>query len=242
MKLAIVGYGKMGRMVEQLASGAGLTVCACLDSRTNANGAGLTKENLRGADVAIEFTQPAAAAGNVERLAAAGVNTVCGTTGWHSELPRVSEQVGRAGTGLVWGRNFSIGVNLFSRVVAEAGRLFAAYPEYGAWAWEIHHAAKKDAPSGTLFQLVEEVERAGYTRPVNASASRAGAHPGTHEIGFDSAADTITLRHTARNREGFARGALLAARWIAGRRGVFEFRDVLFGQPDAGRPVESRES
>jgi 4-hydroxy-tetrahydrodipicolinate reductase len=133
-------------------------------------------------------------------------------------------------------------VNLFSRVVAEAARLFAAYPEYGAWAWEIHHAAKKDAPSGTLFQLVEGMERAGYTRPVTASASRAGAHPGTHEIGFDSAADTITLRHTARNREGFARGALLAARWIAGRRGVFEFRDILFGQPAAGQPIESRES
>jgi len=242
MKLAIVGYGKMGRMVEQLAPGAGFTVCACLDCRTSANGAGLTKENLRGADVAIEFTQPAAAAGNIERLAAVGVNTVCGTTGWHSELPRVTEQVGRAGTALVWGRNFSIGVNLFSRVVAEAARLFAVYPEYGAWAGEIHHAAKKDAPSGTLFQLVEEMERAGYTRPVNASASRGGAHPGTHEIGFDSAADTITLRHTARNREGFARGALLAARWIAGRRGVFEFRDVLFGPPATGQQIEGRES
>lgn len=229
MNLAIVGYGKMGHMIEQLAPASGFTVCARIESKTNAKGAGITKESLHGAEVAIEFTTPDAAVTNIERLAAAGVNIVCGTTGWHAELPRAREAVERAGVALIWGRNFSVGVNLFTRLVSEAGRLFESQQAYGAWGWEIHHAAKKDAPSGTLLQLVERMKRAGYSRPVNVSSSRAGTHPGTHEIGFDSSADTITLRHTARSREGFAQGALLAAQRIAGRRGVFEFSDVLFG-------------
>jgi len=112
--------------------------------------------------------------------------------------------------------------------VAEAARLLAAEEEYGAWAWEIHHSTKQDAPSGTLLKLVDDMKKAGYGRPVDAASNRAGRHPGTHEIGFDSAADTITLRHTARSREGFARGALKAARWVAGKKGFFEFGQVLF--------------
>jgi 4-hydroxy-tetrahydrodipicolinate reductase len=119
-------------------------------------------------------------------------------------------------------------VNAFFRLVAEAARLLASQPEYGAWAWEIHHSSKKDAPSGTLLKLVEEMKRAGYVRSIDAASNRAGAHPGTHEIGFDSAADTITLRHTARSREGFARGALKAAQWIAGKKGFYEFSEVVF--------------
>jgi 4-hydroxy-tetrahydrodipicolinate reductase len=118
-------------------------------------------------------------------------------------------------------------VNLFLRTVARAAALFAKHPEYEAWAWEIHHSAKKDAPSGTLKKLAEEMRDAGYARPISLSSSRAGAIPGTHEIGFDSVDDTITLRHTARSREGFARGALQAARWIAGKKGFFEFKEIL---------------
>jgi 4-hydroxy-tetrahydrodipicolinate reductase len=234
MNLAIIGFGKMGHIIEELAPASGFTVCSRQDANGNLNGAGLTKESLRGADVAIEFSEPGAAVANIERLAALGVNIVCGTTGWHAELPRVREAVESAGVGLVWSRNFSIGVNLFVRLVNEAGRLFASQPAYGAWGWEIHHATKKDAPSGTMLQLVEELKRAGYPLEVSVSSSRAGAHAGTHEIGFDSAADTITLRHTARSREGFARGALLAAKWIAGRRGVYEFQTVLFGDAAGG--------
>ena len=136
--------------------------------------------------------------------------------------------VERHGTALVWSPNFSNGANVFSRLVREAARFLADEPQYGAWAWEIHHHTKKDAPSGTLLKLVEEMKRAGYARQIDAGSNRAGAHPGTHEIGFDSAADTITLRHAARSREGFARGALKAAQWIAGKKGVFEFSDILF--------------
>jgi 4-hydroxy-tetrahydrodipicolinate reductase len=130
----------------------------------------------------------------------------------------------------VWSPNFSIGVNVFTRLVAEASELLAQEGDYGAWAWEIHHITKKDAPSGTLLKLVETMKSTGFERPIDVSSNRAGAHPGTHEIGFDSAADTITLRHTARSREGFARGALKAAKWVIGKRGVFEFSEVLFGR------------
>jgi 4-hydroxy-tetrahydrodipicolinate reductase len=143
----------------------------------------------------------------VETIASFGVNLVIGTTGWREHIEAVKQAVEANGTGLVWSPNFSIGVNAFLRLVGEAARLLATQPEYGAWAWEIHHAAKKDAPSGTLLKLVEEMKRAGYGRVIDVSSNRAGVLPGTHEIGFDSAADTITLRHTARSREGFARGA-----------------------------------
>lgn len=229
MRLAIVGYGKMGRLIEQLAPEHGFDVGLKLDEFNNGGFEGITAENFRGIEVALEFTIPAAALENIERISALGVNLVIGTTGWINELQRARAAVERAGTGLVWSPNYSIGVNVFSRVVAEAARLLAAEEEYGAWAWEIHHATKKDAQSGTLLKLVDAMKNAGYARPVSTASNRAGKHPGTHEIGFDSAADTITLRHEARNREGFARGALRAAQWIAGRKGFYEFSEILFG-------------
>ncbi len=229
MNLAIVGYGKMGRLIEQLAPEFGFGVKLKLDEASNAKGRGMTPENFRGVDVAVEFTAASAAVENIERLAALGVNAVVGTTGWLERREHVKSVVERSGIGLVWSPNYSIGVNVFLRIAAEAARLFAAQPDYGAWAWEIHHAAKKDAPSGTLLKLVEEMKRAGYARPIDTSSNRAGAIPGTHEVGFDAPADTITLRHTARSREGFARGALTAARWVLGKKGFFEFREVIFG-------------
>jgi 4-hydroxy-tetrahydrodipicolinate reductase len=229
MKLAIVGYGKMGRLIEQLAPDYGFTVGLKLDEFNNADFEGVTPENFRGVDVAIDFSIPSAAVENMERIAALGVNMVQGTTGWLKEMERVKAAVGKAGIGLVWSPNYSIGVNVFSRLVFHAALLLKDEPRYGAWAWEIHHSTKKDAPSGTLLKLVEEMKQAGYALPVDVSSSRAGAHPGTHEIGFDSSADTITLRHTARSREGFARGALKAAQWVVGKKGFFEFGEVLFG-------------
>ena len=228
MNLAIVGYGKMGRLIEQLAPEFGFGVTLKLDEFNNADFSGITAANFAGVDVAIEFSIPSVTVENIERIAALGVNMVIGTTGWLGEAARVKAAVERSGVGLVWSPNFSVGVNVFSRLVSEAAKLLAAEEDYGAWAWEIHHATKKDAPSGTLLKLVEEMKKAGYARPVSTSSNRAGRHPGTHEIGFDSAADTITLRHTARSREGFARGALKAAQWVNGKRGFFEFSDLLF--------------
>ena len=228
-ELAIAGYGKMGRLIEQLAPEYGFAVKLKLDEFNNAQFAGVTAENFRGIDVAVDFSIPSAVAENVERISALGVNIVLGTTGWQSQFDRVKAAVERNGIGLVWSPNYSIGMNAFFRLVSEAARLLADEPAYGAWAWEIHHSTKKDAPSGTLLKLVDAMKKAGYALPVDASSNRAGAHPGTHEIGFDSAADTVTLRHTARSREGFARGALKAAQWVVGKKGFVEFAEILFG-------------
>jgi len=217
VRIAIVGYGKMGRLVEHLALARGIEVGAKIDIGDDP----VTIDNV---DVAIDFTMPGAVIGNVERIAARGINIVVGTTGWQDQMPRVKEIVEQHDIGLVWSPNFSIGVNAFFRIVEAASRLLN---DYEAWAWEIHHSAKKDAPSGTLLKLVEEMKRAGYTGHVDVASNRAGKIPGTHEIGFDSAADTITLRHTARSREGFALGALKAAEWIAGKKGFHEFSEIL---------------
>jgi len=227
-RLAIVGYGKMGRLVEQLAPEYGFSVGLKLDEFNNASFEGLTAENFRGIDAAIDFSIPAAVRRNAAGIAALGVNLVIGTTGWMEEMDAVKRAVERHGIGAVWSPNYSIGVNAFFRIVAEAAKLLAGQPEYGAWAWEIHHSTKKDAPSGTLLKLVERMKAAGYGRAIDTASNRGGAHPGTHEIGFDSAADTITLRHAARSREGFARGALQAAQWVVGKKGFYEFSDILF--------------
>ncbi len=228
MKIAIVGYGKMGRMIERFAVDRGHKIVLKLDEFNNANFEGITAENFQGVDAAIDFSVPSAAVRNIEKIAALGVHQVVGTTGWLDQMDHVRAVVEKSGIGLIWSPNYSVGVNAFFRIVAEAAKLLSGAPEYEAWAWEIHHSAKKDAPSGTLLKLVEEMRKAGYSRHVDTGSNRAGTIAGTHEIGFDSAADTITLRHTARSREGFALGAVKAAEWIAGRTGFHEFGDILF--------------
>ncbi len=233
MKLALVGYGKMGKLLERLAPEYGFEAGLILDVHNNAGGSGLTADNFRGIAAAIEFTTPETAAENLLRLAALGVPAVCGTTGWYGRLEEVKEAFHRSGAGFIYGPNFSIGVNVFERIVAAAAALMRQHGEYEAWAWEIHHSAKKDAPSGTLLKLVEAMRRAGYEGRIDTASNRAGAIPGTHEIGFDSPADTITLRHAARSREGFARGALWAAQRLAqGLKGCHEFSSVLFGEAE----------
>ena len=225
-KLAIVGYGKMGHMIESLAPSYDFTPAIKIDLKDPISAAAE-------ADVVIEFTTPDAAPNNLRQLAEMLVPTVCGTTGWLHEFNSVKAAFDAAETPLVWSPNFSIGVNIFFRLTEEAARLMTKYEDYGAWAWEIHHSAKKDAPSGTLLKAVERMKKTGFKRSIDIASNRAGAIPGTHEIGFDSAADTITLRHTARSREGFARGALEAARWIVSgppaKTGVREFSEILFG-------------
>lgn len=228
--LALVGYGKMGRLIEQLAPEYDFEVTSRLDEHNNIDGAGIAA--LR-ADVAIEFSTPETAPTNLRKLAEAKVQAVTGTTGWLEQLPAVERSVNQSGTGMVWSPNFSVGVAVFRKLTALAAELMRDQNDYGAWAWEIHHDAKKDAPSGTLLQLVKTMQQSGFRRGIDVGSNRAGKHPGTHEIGFDSAADTITLRHTARSREGFARGALQAARWILGRKGVYTFEEVLFGPRSA---------
>ena len=220
--LAIVGYGKMGKLIGQLAPEYGFDLAQTMESRDAWIG-------FPGIDAVIEFSTPEAATANLIRLAEAGVPTVTGTTGWFDHLREVTAAFSKANGSLVWSPNFSVGLAVFRRLVEAAGQLLKDEAEYGAWAWEIHHDAKKDAPSGTLHHLVDALKAGGYARPVDIASNRAGKHPGTHEIGFDSAADTITLRHAARSREGFARGSLKSARWILDHKGVFTFEEVLFG-------------
>lgn len=229
MKIALVGHGKMGRLLERLAPEFGFEVGAVFKREDNLDGRGLEADRLEGIQGALEFTSPTAAAANLNRLAANRIPTVCGTTGWYHELESVRSRFLEAGASFVWGSNFSIGMVCFERIVSAAAALFSRQNEYGAWAWEIHHRAKRDSPSGTLLHLVERMKTSGYTREIDLAASRAGSVPGTHEIGFDSPADTVTLRHAARSREGFARGALQALQWLAQEATprVAEFRELV---------------
>ena len=164
---------------------------------------------------------------NVPALARRRINVVVGTTGWGSEEPDLRKAIDEAGVGIVAAPNFSTGVVLFEAVVAQAANLFASQNDFGAFLHEAHHHAKKDAPSGTALLLKGAMERAGFPRPIDVSSTRAGYIPGTHTVGFDGPAETVTLTHTARDRSAFARGALTAAQWVKGRRGWFTMRDVL---------------
>lgn len=221
-RLLLVGHGRMGRLVEQLAPAAGFQVAGAL---TSANGADPSR--WPAADVAIDFSAAAAVPATVRHLAARGTPIVIGTTGWHADEAAVRDAAARHRIGVVAAANFALGVNLFLALAERAGELLAGRPEFGAWIHELHHAAKRDAPSGTALAIRARLEGAGYALPIDVSSTRAGAIPGTHTVGFDAISETITLTHAARDRAAFARGALEAARWIQGREGWFGMRDVL---------------
>ncbi|MGC4082635.1 MAG: 4-hydroxy-tetrahydrodipicolinate reductase [Vicinamibacterales bacterium] len=228
MRVLLVGYGKMGRLIADLAPGYSGEVAGIVDPASSAHTAALDDPRWKGqVDVAIDFTTPEAVVPNVRALAAQGINIVLGTTGWGAHEAELRAAVDKAGVGIVAAPNFSTGVVLFDAVVAHAAKLFAAQPEFAAYLHESHHSAKKDAPSGTALKLKKTMEDAGYSRPIDVAATRAGYIPGTHTIGFDGPSESITLTHTARDRGGFARGALAAARWVNGRKGWFTMQDVL---------------
>ena len=227
MRLLLVGHGKMGRLVESLAPEYGFEVAGVVDPHSPAHGGPADDARWQGVDVAIDFSSAEAVNENVPALARRGVNLVVGTTGWARHETHIRRTIVDTGVGIVVAPNFSTGVVLFETLAAEAARLFAGQSEFGAFVHEAHHAAKKDAPSGTALLLKRAMEQAGFTRPIDVSSTRAGFIPGTHTIGFDGPAETITLSHGARDRSAFARGALTAAKWIVGRRGWFTMRDVL---------------
>jgi len=226
MKIALLGYGKMGKLIETIAVREGWEVSPKLDIQDNAQGRGITPASMAGVDVAIEFSQPEAVLPNIEAAARVGVNLVVGTTGWAEQRSRAERIVREAGTGLVYGSNFSLGMNLFFEIIAHSARVIGMIPQYDAYISEEHHRAKKDAPSGTALSLLD-VMRPHLSNPnLSVASIRAGSIPGTHVIGFDSEADTILLEHRARSRQGFAEGAILAARWIAGKKGFYDFRQI----------------
>jgi 4-hydroxy-tetrahydrodipicolinate reductase len=227
MKLLLVGHGKMGQMVGSLAALYDAEIAGVIDPLSPLHGGGPDAERWTGVDVAIDFSTPDSVVANAVALAARGINLVIGTTGWAAREAELRQAVAAAGTGIVVAPNFSTGVVLFEALAAEAAKLFAPQPDFAAFIHEAHHSAKKDAPSGTALSLKKAMEHAGFPRPIDVSSTRAGFIPGTHTIGFDGPAETITLTHTARDRTAFARGALAAARWVQGQHGWFTMKDVL---------------
>jgi 4-hydroxy-tetrahydrodipicolinate reductase len=226
MKIALIGYGAMGQLIETLAKKAGDEIAAVIDETDAGLSPAELSAKIKGADVAIDFSVADAVRRNIEACCIAGVPVVEGTTGWNAELDNIKALVKEKNGGLVFGANFSVGVNIFYRIVTAASELFARFGEYEPFIEEQHHSRKKDAPSGTALKLkalVEEIVK----RDFSVSSTRAGNIPGTHTVGFDGAADQITLTHIARSGEGFASGALVAAKWIAGKNGVWEFTEVM---------------
>ena len=228
-RLAVIGHGRMGRAIEELAAAHGWTVTAVIDAGANHDGGGITARSLGNADAAIEFTTGGAAPANVRACVRAGCPVVSGTTGWDAERPRVEEDVLAGNGAMLWSPNFAIGVNLFWQVAELAARLAGRAKSFDAHIVEMHHAAKRDAPSGTALAL-QRLASTAFGSDIPVSSVRVGAVPGTHELLLDAAFEQIRVVHEARDRRVFAQGALLAARWLVGRRGVYTMRDFLLSE------------
>lgn len=229
MRIGIIGFGRMGHLVQEVAEARNHQIAVRLSSANNTQGLALTAEKLAGVDVAIEFSIPEIAVDNIRRVVASGIPMVVGTTGWYDRIAEVQAFVEEQGGAVVYGTNFSLGMNLFYRLVERAAALFSPNEDYDPFLIEHHHKLKKDIPSGTALALEQILHKRYSDRTPRTVAIRAGYIPGTHLVGFDSEADTIRLVHTARNRSGFALGAVCAAERILTRRGFFEFSELLFG-------------
>ncbi len=228
MKIALLGYGKMGKMIERIAHRHEMEVAIKYWDENLLMVNDKTREDLSDVSALIDFSVPEAAFENIKKAAALKKNLVVGTTGWMEHLDDARQIVENAGIGFVYASNFSLGVNLFYRIVSYAGKLMSSFEGYDPYIEEAHHQFKKDAPSGTgivLQQKLEDAYKADKSIPV--TSVRAGYIPGEHRIGFDSLVDTISLTHTARSREGFAEGSLVAAKWIADKKGFFPFDTVV---------------
>lgn len=226
MRLLIIGDGKMGQAIATLAHARGHDVVAMLGADENAGARAITLELLSTVDAAIEFSEPRAALANVSACLRAGAPVVTGTTGWYDALPEVEAEVRKIGGSLFWSPNFSLGVALAMELARTAGRLFAPHPHFDPHLVETHHAAKKDAPSGTAAALARATQES-LGRIIPVTSVRVGHVPGTHTLVFDGPFEQITVTHEARDRRVFADGALRAAEWLVGRQGVFTMRDLL---------------
>lgn len=227
MKLALIGYGAMNQMVSRLARQDDHEVALVLTSKDTVRNVEELSERLAGHDVAVDFSIAGAVLKNIEACAHARVPLIEGTTGWREGEERARRIVEEHDGALVYGANFSIGVNLFYRIVSYAAELFHASRIYTPFIEEAHHVRKRDAPSGTALRLRDLLAEHFNEQEISVASTRAGHIPGTHRVGFDAPADQILLTHEARSREGFAAGALLAARWIKERKGVYEFSQVM---------------
>lgn len=242
VKIALIGYGKMGRMIEDLAQQMQVQIVSKIDPHQEGCEKEITVTTLKDAEICIEFSHPSVVIDNIRKICACKRNLVVGTTGWNDRLDEVKAMVEQAGIGMVYGSNLSIGMNLFYEIVEKAAEVFSRYDEYDAYGLELHHRQKADSPSGTakelsniLISALGQKEKAQYDKvdrkimpeELHFASIRAGFIPGTHTVGFDSEADTIEITHRVRNRRGFALGALKAAIWISGKTGFFSIRDFL---------------
>ena len=224
--LAIIGDGKMGQAIRQLALDKGWRVSAIVGERESAEGVGISRQSLGEPDVAVEFTQPSAAVANATACLRASVPVVIGTTGWYESLPEIDRVARETGTGLLWSPNFSLGVNVMIEVARYAASLMRNLDDFDAHIIETHHTRKKDAPSGTAIAIAKAASDA-LERPIPTTSIRTGSVPGTHELVFDGSFEQLSIVHEARDRRVFAEGALRAADWLVGKQGVFTMRDVL---------------
>ena len=224
MRILLIGHGRMGRLVAALAPDHGCEIAGIAEIDRPVE---KVLAETGAVDAAIDFSHAEAVPGNLAVLARERVNVVIGATGWQDRAAELRALADRAGIGVLASANFSLGMNAFVLVVEEAARRFAALDDVGAWIHEAHHAAKRDAPSGTALMLEAAMTAAGYPRRIDMSSTRAGSIPGTHVVGFDARAETVTLTHAVRDRAVFAHGAIEAAKWVKGRRGWFTMRDMI---------------
>jgi len=229
MRIALIGYGKMGKTIERLAREQGHAISKIMDIDDNPVDAGFSGEWVGQTDVLIDFSLAPSVPANIRNAVAAGLPIVVGATGWYQHVEQLRQEVQSRGGACLYSSNFSLGVQTLFHLVREASRVLAKYKDFHPFVVETHHVQKLDAPSGTALTIKKIMEES-YRQPVPVSSVRAGFFPGTHTVGFDSPVDTLTLEHTARSREGFARGALLAAEWIQGKKGFFTFEQVIFGE------------
>lgn len=243
MNIAIVGYGKMGHEIEKLAKEKGITIKSIIDPKIGeATHKEINEESLKDVDVAIDFTHPDSAVENIKKVSALGRNMVVGTTGWYDRMDDVKKIIEKANTGLIWSGNFSVGVNIFFKIIENAAEVMNKFNDYDVFVHEFHHNQKADSPSGTAVMIgkiltenierknkvvTEELKRKINPEELHVSSTRSGSIPGTHIVGFDSKADTIELKHTARGRQGFALGAVMAAEWVKDKKGFFDINDFM---------------
>lgn len=242
MKIALIGYGKMGQEIESVAGGLRMEIVQVFEAENNQGGTGLTRESLKGVDVCLEFSTPAAVMDNIRAVIDAGKNLVVGTTGWQDRLDEVRKLVKEKKTGFLYAPNFALGVNIFSQIIMDAAHIMDRYADYDVVIQEMHQSAKVDSPSGTALALagivLQQLKRKseivtalgrGALQPhqMQISSTRVGNVMPRHAVMFDSESDTIELVHTMKNRRGLAIGALVAAEWLKGKKGFYTMRDVL---------------
>lgn len=241
MNITLIGFGKMGRIIAELATERGHNIVSTIDpANPHASYQKITEESLKNTDVCIDFSHATAVKNTVEQCIAFGKNLVLGTTGWYNQLPEIKETISKSGIGVITSPNFSLGVNVFLKMLANASEIINHFDEYDVLVNEWHHRHKKDSPSGTALAIgnlllkhierkkmlvSEKLDRAPEPHEIHLTSTRGGEIPGTHSVFFDSGADTIDITHTARNRTGFALGAIHCAEWIVGKKGFFTMED-----------------